>query len=188
MAHGGSGAALRSVAVVVGLVIAGCSDGDATTRPTTDPTTDPALIACAPVEPVLQVDQVDEAVAALEAELDGGQQYFEINATPQIVNLFVSSADGTEVVPYAWIGGELTASDASPAQGNTFPSTVLSFDPALVTACVSDQLPGSQQDVFVVEGGAGGAVRYSVVVTSAQGGQLVVEVAGNGQVIAVDPV
>ena len=53
---------------------------------------------------------------------------------------------------------------------------------------VVGQLPTSTLTAFVVEGGPNGVVRYSVVVASEQGGQLVVEVSGTGQVLSVDPV
>ena len=59
------------------------------------------------VRPVL--DQIAPAIAAVEAELGGPQQYFEINATPQVVNLFVATDDATTVTPYVYVGGELAS-------------------------------------------------------------------------------
>ena len=49
------------------------------------------------------------------------------------------------------------------------------------------ELPDSSPDLFFVEGGEGGIVRYSVAVTSRQGGQLVVVVGPDGTVQSVDP-
>ncbi len=51
---------------------------------------------------------------------------------------------------------------------------------------IETELPKSSPDVFVVEAGAGGAVRYSVAVTSQQGGQLVVVVGPDGTVKSVE--
>ncbi len=60
-----------------------------------------------------RVDLIDDAVAALEAELGGPQRYFEINATPQLVNLFVELNDGALVQPWVYLDGELSSTDAA---------------------------------------------------------------------------
>ena len=53
-------------------------------------------------------------MAAVEAELGGPQQYFEVNATPQVVNLFVAD-DGRRrrSSPYVYVGGELAPAGAA---------------------------------------------------------------------------
>ena len=114
-----------------------------------------------------------------------------MNATEAVVNLFVAgtAADGSgTVTPYAFSRGELTAQPASPADGNRFAADAVQIDPQRVLSCLVEQLPSSMLTAFVVEGGPNGAVRYSAVVASEQGGQLVVEVSGTGQVLSVDPV
>ena len=123
----------------------------------------------------LRVDLIDDAIAAVEAELGGPQDYFEINATPALVNLFVARrGDGTcnrVRVPRrrADLGG------ARGDGGRARPSArdALDFDPATVTRCVDGRAADdSRQDVFEVLGGPEGTVVYSVIVTSAAGGQL----------------
>jgi hypothetical protein len=88
-----------------------------------------------------------------------------------------------------YIAGVLT-SEALPgtAGGATFRADALDFDPEAVTEQVTAELPTSRQDAFEIVGGPGGSVQYSIVVTSAAGGQLIVQVAPDGRVIQVDPV
>ena len=107
-----------------------------------------------PARPAL--DQIAPAVAALEAKLGGPQQYFEINATPQLVNLFVADAAKTSATTYLYVGGEL-APPAAPlaAAGSTFAAAALTFDPATVLDNVADQLPGSDIVLFSAAVGAG---------------------------------
>jgi hypothetical protein len=135
----------------------------------------------------LRVDLIDHAVTAVEAELGGPQDYFEINATPALVNLFVADEGG--VTAYAYVAGVLTSEDLTgAAEGTTFRAGALDFDPARVTSAVSAELPTSRQEAFEILGGPDGMVLYSVIVTSAAGGQLIVEVASDGTIVAVDPV
>ena len=67
-------------------------------------------------------------------------------------------------------------------------SVLFDFDPMKVTSCVTAQLPVSTQEVFEVLGGPSGAVQYSVLTRSPQGGQLVIMVAGDGSVLASEPI
>ena len=119
------------------------------------------------------VDQIAPAIAAVEAELGGPQQYFEINATPQVVNLFVATDGATMVVPYVYVGGEL-ASPAEPttAEGATFVADAVTFDPATILDGVTDELPDSDVVLFSIVGGPGGAVQYGATVQSDEGGTL----------------
>lgn len=133
------------------------------------------------------VDQIEPAMAAVDAELGGPQRYFEVNATPQVVNLFVASADGTTVTPYVYVGGELApAGQQSSAEGNTFAVDAVSFQPTILDG-VADELPDAEIMVFTIVGGPGGAVQYSVDVRSARGGTLTVVLAPDGTVESVDP-
>jgi hypothetical protein len=181
-------ARLAAGAVFV-LVLSSCSGSDDGSSSSSPAVVDSLVTsACTPGDPVLAVDEIPDAVAAVEAELGGPQRYFEINATEVLVNLFVASPDGTKVTPYAFAAGQLSSKDAFEAQGNTFEASALEIDPQLVSSCIAGQLPTSAQDLFIIEGGAGGAVRYTILTTSANGGQLLVEVGGDGAVLSVEPV
>lgn len=65
------------VAVACAAVLPGCSD-DGESGPETTFSLGPAACAVAD-DPVLMVDEIDAAVAAVEAELGGEQVYFEID-------------------------------------------------------------------------------------------------------------
>ncbi|MBA3605889.1 MAG: hypothetical protein H0W46_07950 [Acidimicrobiia bacterium] len=140
----------------------------------------------APLRPL--VAEIGAAVEAVETELGRAQQYFEINATPQFVNLFVAVDDATAVVAYLYVDGELgPPRPPEGADGATFAATALTFDPDLVLGGIDDDLPDSDVVVFSVVGGPDGAVRYGAVVESGEGGQLDVTLDAAGTVRAVDP-
>ena len=56
-----------------------------------------------------RVDLISKAITALEAKLGAPQQYFEINATSHLVNLFVALNDGKVVQPWVYLDGELSS-------------------------------------------------------------------------------
>lgn len=175
--------------LVLPALLAACSgsDGDSAGESATVATFAP--IECESREPTLRVDQIADAVAAVEDEMGGPQEYFEINATGVLVNLFVADTEAGTATPYLYVGGELTSDTArGGAAGNTFRADQLTFDPLLVTSCVEAQLPTSTMEVFYVVGTGEGGVRRSIVLTSAAGGQLEVEVTDDGQVISVDAI
>ncbi len=161
--------AIIAAALLVTVVVAGCGGGD-------DGPERPAL------------DQIGPAVKAVEAKLGGPQQYFEINATPQVVNLFVADAAKTSVTAYVFVGGSLApAGTPAGAEGNTFAASALTFDPATILDAVSDQLPDSDIVLFTIAGGPGGAVQYTAQVQSKEGGTLDVTMDAAGAVQSVDP-
>jgi hypothetical protein len=134
-----------------------------------------------------RVDLIGDAVSALEAKLGAPQQYFEINATSQLVNLIVALNDGKVAQPWVYLDGELSSTEGREASGFTFVAGALDFDPEKVLSKLEAELPQSSADLFFVEGGQDGIVRYSVAVTSQQGGQLIVVVGPDGTVQSVDP-
>jgi len=149
-----------------------------------------AVAACGgdegPTRP--QPDAIAPAVAAVEAELGGPQQYFEITAEPQRVELWVALDGGTAAVPYVYIGGEVGPAAASqPASGETFVPGDAPFDPDTVL----DQLDEDLDDPDIVQlsigRNAAGEVDLLVVVQSAEGGLLDVTLAPDGTVRSVDP-
>ena len=143
---------------------------------------------CNAADPELLIDQIDEAIAAVEADLGGEQEYYEINATTAVVNLFVAGNAG-EVTPFAFAGGALSSEQAETgATGNTFAAAAaLAFDPMRVSSCVAAELPTSVAEAFIVLGGPDGTVGYSVLTRSSAGGQLMVEVGADGAILGVDP-
>ncbi len=105
---------------------------------------------------------------AVEAELGGPQQFFEINATPQLVNLFVAVDGATQVAPYVYVGGELApAADPAGADGPTFGADALSFDPDTVLDAVAADLPDADVELFSI---AGDPVQYRATVQSGDAG------------------
>jgi hypothetical protein len=144
------------------------------------------VVSVSPATPP-RVDLIDDAVSALEAKLGGPQQYFEINATSQLVNLIVALNDGKIAQPWVYLDGELSSTEGRDASGFSFAGAALDFDPDKVLSKLEAELPQSSPDLFFVEGGEGGIVRYSVAVTSQQGGQLIVVVGPDGTVKSVDP-
>ncbi|MET0145797.1 MAG: hypothetical protein ABW328_13585 [Ilumatobacteraceae bacterium] len=138
-----------------------------------------------PVRPL--VDQITPAMAAVDASLGGPQQYFEVNATPQVVNLFVATDNATMVVPYVWVGGQLgTPSEPTTAEGATFATAAVTLDPSTILDGVTDELPDSDIVLFTVVGGPAGAVQYGAGVQSENGGTLDVLLGADGSVQSVD--
>jgi hypothetical protein len=137
--------------------------------------------------PVLE--EIAPAVAAVEAELGGPQQFFEVNATPQVVNLFVATEGATQVVPYVYVGGELApAAEPAGAEGPTFGADALTFDAATVLDAVAAEVPDSDVVLFSVAGGPDGAVQYTANVSSGDGGSLDVVLGADGSIQSVTPV
>ena len=133
--------------------------------------------------------EIRAAVAAIESELQGTLEYFEITATPQLTNVFVAVDDGTAAVPYVYLAGELQAPGPriDGAAGQTFTAAALDFDDKKILAGVAADLPTASIDALSIEGGPGGFVRYVVSARSAQGGVLDIVVAPSGAVIEVRP-
>lgn len=181
----------RAVIVGVALLAAlsGCTDDDAspagasstTTAPT--PTTATTIAAELPI-----IDQIDEAVAALETELHGAQSFFEINATARLVNLFVALNNGAVAQPWLYLDGTLTSSEGQPASGGTFDIGSVDFDPQTILATVLTDLPDITIESFYIHGDGQGNVLYGVLATSPKGGGLDVVLGADGTVKSVDPV
>jgi hypothetical protein len=135
------------------------------------------------------VADIRPAIAAVEAELGAGQQYFEVTANELVTNLFVAIDDATAAVPYVYLDGELQppAPTLTGASGFTFTADAVDFDEETVLEPVSEELTDSTIEAFSIEAGAGGVVRYVVSTLSPEGGRLDVTVAPDGSVLEVDP-
>ncbi len=133
------------------------------------------------------VEQIPAAVAAVEAELGAGQQFFEVTASPQLTNVFVAVDDATSAIPYVFVDGELQppAPALEGASGSTFGVDAIDFDEATILDRIADELPDATIESLSVEGGPDGTVRYVASVRSAAGGLLDVVVAPDGAVLEV---
>ena len=134
----------------------------------------------------VRLELIDDAMAALETSLGGPQQFFEVNASPTVVNLFVATENATQAVAYVFAAGALQpAAEPVPASGPTFPSDAVGFDPELVMAQVVAQLPTSDFRLFTITGSETGAVQYKVVI-DAPGAELVVSVSSTGAILGTE--
>ena len=156
--------------VVVALAVTGCGGDD-------DGSSGDAL--------PLQVDAMAPAVAAVEDALGGPQRYYEVNATPTLVNVFVAGADGAATAyVYDAVAGTLQApSEPQPASGETFEWSQADFDTDQVLDQALEQLPSSLPRTFAVTAASPTTVQNLVTLESTQGGILDVLVEGDGTII-----
>ena len=141
------------------------------------------------VEPPSFVLDVEAAIEAVETELGGPQEFFEVTANPQFTNIFVAVDDGTAAVGYLYADGELQppSPKQTGATGRTFTAADVDFEPGQVLTGVTTDLPNATVDAISVYGDGIAAV-YVLGVTSERGGALDIEVGPNGDVRSVDPV
>jgi hypothetical protein len=126
----------RALALVaLFLLTAACSGGSSSSGSTT---------TAAPV--VLRLDLVPAGVAAVEAARGGPQQYTEINAFDQGVNLFVATGDGNELAYVYRAGTGLEAPTApQPATEAAYATAGVALDAgARLPADVEGRLPGAR--------------------------------------------
>lgn len=167
------------------MVFAACSDDAATSTETVAASTSVARPAAGEL-PI--IDQIVPAISALEAELGGPQEFFEINATTQLINLFVSLNNGAIAQPWLYLEGTLTSTEGVAAGGGTFPSSAVDFDPELILSKVLTELPGILIESFYIHGDGQGNILYGVLAVSDKGGGLDVVLGADGSIKSVDPV
>jgi hypothetical protein len=130
---------------------------------------------------------VPAAVAAVEAARGGPQQYTEINAFDQGVNLFVATGDGNELAYVFREGTGLEPPAApQPASGTPFATTGVALDAgARLPTDVAGRLPGSRSlAVALVQRPADGLV-WDVSVIGAKGAALDVLYTPQGALLSV---
>lgn len=180
------------LALVPLVLLVACSDSNGSAI-TTDSA--PAVTICDPASVDPQTDDqlpnvaaIAEAIDALTAELAAPPEFFEVNATASVVNLFVALNDGTKVQPWVYVNGELSSDAVQDASGGTFTAADLDFDPDTVLQPLRDQLPDTILESFYVNGDGQGNVQYGVLASAVCGGGLDVIVSRDGEVLSVDPV
>jgi len=172
------------------MIAAGCSGDDSGTLDSTTTSTvatGPTAVAETPdgAGQPLRVESMAAAVGAVETALGGPQRFYEVNATPSVVNVFVAGADGAATAyVYDAAADSLGEPDApQPASGNTFTWTAVDFDPETVLTDALGQLPDALPRTFAVTAASADAVLYQVTLESAQGGVLDVQVDQDGKVL-----
>jgi hypothetical protein len=128
------------------------------------------------------------AIDALEAKLGGPQQYFEVNATAKVVNLFVALNNAAVAQAWLYADGTLTSKEGQKASGGTFTRADLDFQPDKVFTTVRQQIPEAILETFYVNGDSKGHVQYGVLTSAQCGGGLDVVVGPSGAVKSVNPV
>jgi hypothetical protein len=134
------------------------------------------------------VSRILVAIDALEAKLGGPQQYFEVNATAKVVNLFVALNGATIAQAWLYADGTLTSKAGQKASGGTFTRAELDFQPDKVLVTVRQQIPDAILESFYVNGDGKGHVQYGVLTSAQCGGGLDVVVGATGAVKSVNPV
>lgn len=166
------------LAVCVALGLGACGGGGSASTTTTTREVDVAGA-------MPRVDLIDEAITALETELGREQEYFEINATTRLVNLFVAMNNGTVAQPWVYFDGELTSTEGQGASGHTFRADALTFNPATLLAKVRADLPDTALEVLEILGGVDGTVQYTLGASSPQGGGLFITLGADGSILSV---
>lgn len=134
------------------------------------------------------VDDVLAAASAVEAELDGPQEFFEITATEPLTNVFVAVDEGSAAIPFVYRDGVLE--EPGPvlegASGHTFSSGAIDVEEDSVLVQIADELPDISIESFSIEGGPDRTVRYVVSARSQEGGLLDVVVGPRGAILSVE--
>lgn len=158
--------------------------------------------AAAPDTAGLRLDQIEIALDAVEQKAGAGLEFFEINATTELVNVFVATdLDGTPnadglpdaVVHYVWTkkDGLEAAPDPVGANGPTFARAALDFDPSSILKKVLSELPESTPQMFVMTAAgtaeeSTGTVQYRLMMQSSQGGQMSIVLTNTGEIVGTD--
>jgi len=143
--------------------------------------------ACGAESIELRVAEIDDAVDAV-VELTGGPaRFFEINATPDLINLFLDDGNGN-AINFVWEDGGLRDdTEAAPADGKSFDASQMTFT-SDVYATVVEELPESLLRAFTITAdGPNGEILNRVVIQSERGGQFSVLVDPAGKILGSDP-
>ena len=145
-----------------------------------------ALSSCGSDKETLLVSDIEDAVAAVAKVLGKTPEFYEINATPSLVNLFAADGKGN-AINFVYENGELDQeTTVASAVGESFPAEGMSFN-GKVIARVEKELPDSILRAFsIINDHPNGGVQYRVVLQSDRGGQFAVFVEPTGKILGTD--
>lgn len=149
--------------------------------------------------PMLGIQDIGPAVAALREQQDSEPQFFEINSTADGVNLFIAATrSGSPGTPDAVIQGRYTPEDGLllseellDASGPIFTFDDLDLDAGRLLGQVVQELENSTPLMFVLTAVTVGTADSSdpvmrIIVESARGGRLAVFVALDGTILGTE--
>ena len=150
----------------------------------------------------LRLDQIENALDAVEQKAGTDLIFFEINATTELVNVFVATdldgspnADGLPdaVVHYVFTekDGLETAPEPVGANGPTFARSALDYEPSSILKKALSELPESTPQMFVITAAgtaenSTGTVQYRLLMQSSQGGQMSIVLTNTGEIVGTD--
>ena len=144
------------------------------------------MSGCGSSKDALLVSDIDNAVAAVGKVLGKNPEFYEINATPTLVNLFAADGKGN-AINFVFEEGKLAQeTSVAPAEGESFSASGMAFN-SKVFSRVQKELPDSILRAFSIIGdNPTGGVQYRVVLQSDMGGQLAVFVDPTGKILGTD--
>jgi len=158
---------VRPLALAVAglLAVAACGGGDSSSGPL--------------------VDQIDEAISAVEQHYGSPQEYFELSANLEEVNVIVAvdGANAAEQGSFSADDGLTVPQPVGPASGSTFVAEAVTFDPGSIFDQLRDELNDPVIVDFAIRGTSGGSVIYDATVASESGGVLLVLLGPTGQIL-----
>jgi hypothetical protein len=149
------------------------------------------IAAAAPGLESLSLDLLAPAVAAVEADRGGPQQYTEINVQPGFVNLFVALDDGTELAYVFKETGLEVPTEATPQPEGIAAYGLDGIDVSAVSGfdeMLQFELPNSSLGQLSLLALPNQGVMWNAAVVSIQGGGILdVLISANGEIVDVTP-
>lgn len=133
------------------------------------------------------VELVEPALVVVEEIYGAPQRFFEVSVDRHRVSLIVAIDDTAEQVFFCGAAGYTDPDALGEATGATFPGEVIEFDPTSIFDRLDDDLGDPDVVDFAIVGGGDDSVIYDASIRSAAGGVLVVQLSGDGRVLAVSP-